>query len=502
MHKMNQASVIIQQFAEAGYQIDPGALSLLIENSYTSSSINKILESLDESTIVVCRDQICSGLTGQGMQSPGFQDTGGKDPDYEDEWIGDLDIISDITDQSTCVGEYEEFVAYFNDRFAVLSSEIRKRNVGFRPIESLNKRKMGLIEGRESVSVIGMISDIQTSKNGHKLIEIEDKTGLQMVMVLKKQKELFEQAQKLMLDEVIGVSGTLSEEGNLLFVENIMWPDVPVQSNIELGARTSNGKAVMISDVHVGSNTFLEDEWLDFIEWLNGGSEKNGSVNPSDIKYLVVAGDLVDGIGVYPNQEKELKIKDIYEQYNAAAGYLNQVPKHIKVIISPGNHDAVRQAEPQPTLPDKVKKMFRKDMVFVGSPAVISMDGIRTLVYHGRSMDDIIANLPGLKYEDPTKPMIEMLKRRHLSPTYGSRVSIAPEKKDHLVIDKPPDILHCGHVHTVGCAAYRGIGVVNSGAWQSQTEFQRRMNLIPDPAKAVVMDLATLKPSIISFKKP
>jgi DNA polymerase II small subunit len=183
-----------------------------------------------------------------------------------------------------------------------------------------------------------------------------------------------------------------------------------------------------------------------------------------------------------------------------AAEYVNQIPKRIKVIISPGNHDAVRQAEPQPTFPEKIKDMFKRDVVFVGNPAVISMDGVRTLVYHGRSIDDLISTLPGMSYGEPTKPMIEMLKRRHLSPMYGSRVSIAPERNDHLVIDKPPDILHCGHVHTVGTSTYRGVTVVNSGTWQSQTDFQRRMNLQPDPAKATIVDLATLDTTIISFQ--
>jgi len=44
--------------------------------------------------------------------------------------------------------------------------------------------------------------------------------------------------------------------------------------------------------------------------------------------------------------------------------------------------------------------------------------------------------------------MNEMLKLRHLSPIYGGRVSIAPEKKDHFVIDEIPDILHCGHSYS------------------------------------------------------
>jgi len=510
MEKTDHASFIVEQFAEAGYQIDPDALTLLMEQDTTPQFIGRILDSLDESTLVVSPAQIDPALNIRTTQQSGteYPHVHIRDPDYEDEWTGELDVISDITDQSTCIGEYREFVDFFRNRFSRLGDLLRNRGVGFRPIESLNRRKLGLVEGREEVSVIGMVSDLRTSKNGHRMIEIEDTTGSLRTMVLKNKHDIFEQGQKVMLDEVIGVTGTLSDDGSLLFINSIMWPDMPIRTSSELGECNVSGKAVMISDVHIGSDTFLEDQWLGFIDWLNHGGSMagngslsgNGSIDVKDIRYLVVAGDLVDGIGIYPNQEEELAITDVYEQYKAAANYFNRIPKHIKVIISPGNHDAVRQAEPQPTFPEKIRNMFRQDVVFVGNPAVISMDGVRTLVYHGRSIDDIVANLPGMKYEDPTKPMIEMLKRRHLSPMYGSRVSIAPEREDHLVIDKPPHILHCGHVHTVGCATYRGVTVINSGTWQSQTEFQRRMNLKPDPAKAAIVDLATLNTNVISFQ--
>jgi len=92
-----------------------------------------------------------------------------------------------------------------------------------------------------------------------------------------------------------------------------------------------------------------------------------------------------------------------------------------------------------------------------------------------------------------------MLKLRHLSPIYGGRVSIAPEKKDHFVIDEIPDILHCGHVHTVGVSRYRDVLAINSGTWQSQTEFQKRMNLQPMPAKATVVDLSGMEYKIMDF---
>ena len=57
----------------------------------------------------------------------------------------------------------------------------------------------------------------------------------------------------------------------------------------------------------LGSDTFLTDSWHRFSDWLAD----------SDFSYLLIAGDLVDGIGIYPGHENELTIKNIYEQYEA-----------------------------------------------------------------------------------------------------------------------------------------------------------------------------------------
>jgi DNA polymerase II small subunit len=259
----------------------------------------------------------------------------------------------------------------------------------------------------------------------------------------------------------------------------------------------------LISDVHVGSDTFLEDDWLRFIDWVNGDivTEKENGL-ASRLKYIVVAGDLVDGIGIYPGQEKELNIPDIYEQYEKAAEYFSMIPDDIKVIISPGNHDAVRQAEPQPALPENIRDMFKNDNItFVGNPSAVEIEGVRLLIYHGRSLDDMVSSLPGVSYSHPDMIMSELLKRRHLSPVYGGRVMIAPESKDHFVIDPIPDIIHSGHVHTVGISRYRGVLLANSGTWQGQTEFQKRMNIQPDPARIPLVDLSSGEISIIKFGK-
>jgi DNA polymerase II small subunit len=241
-----------------------------------------------------------------------------------------------------------------------------------------------------------------------------------------------------------------------------------------------------MSDTHFGSNTFLHEEWNTFVKWLNCeiGNEKSIKLAES-IKYIVIAGDIVDGVGIYPEQEKELSIIDIYEQYEEAAMQIDKMPR-IKIILAPGNHDAVRQAEPQPALPSEFAELFPKNVMHVGNPALLDIEGVKLLIYHGRSIDDMVTKIPRLDYSKPHQAMIEMLKRRHLAPLYGNRTLIAPEKEDYLVIDDVPDIMHSGHVHTYGTTFYRGIFLVNSSCWQSQTEFQKKINLNPIPGNVAV----------------
>ncbi len=485
---------IIQIFAESGFQVNAEALDMLL-TSDSPELIHSVLRTLDSSVLVVGAEHIrklpsdITGKVGTGITMTGPEimipvrqiSPARKVPEASPPII----VLKDISNQSTCIGEYTDFVGYFKDRFSLLGDMLRKR-MSARPIESLKKRNL---DTREPLSVIGMVLDLRTTASGHKLIEVEDTTGTIPVLVHKeKDKELFELAESLLMDEVIGVTGTLSGDSSLMFANKIIRPDLPSMQKASLTREGGMGKAVFISDIHVGSKTFLEDAWLRFVDWLG-----------DDIDYLIVAGDVVDGIGVFPGQDRELAILDIYAQYAKAAEYLNAVPEHIKIIISPGNHDAVRQAEPQPRFPERITSLFRSDITFVGNPAMVDIRGVKVLIYHGRSMDDIIAGTRGFSYGDPAKPMASMLRFRHLSPIYGGRVSIAPEKKDHFVIDPVPDILHCGHVHTVGVSRYRDVLTINSGTWQSQTEFQKRMNLQPMPAKATIVDLASMEYRIMPF---
>ena len=210
-------------------------------------------------------------------------------------------------------------------------------------------------------------------------------------------------------------------------------------------------------------------------------------------------------MGVYPGQYEELAINDIYDQYALAAELVQQIPEYIEVIIIPGNHDATRQALPQPAIKKEYGEPLyeARKVVMLGDPAKISMNGVEFLLYHGRSLDDVIANVPDITYqnlhETISKAMRYLLKTRHLAPIYGSRTPIAPDTQDYLVIDSVPDVFHSGHVHIFGHELYRGTLIVNSGSWQSQTPFQEKMGIDPTWGVAPILNLKTLKLTPIRF---
>lgn len=390
----------------------------------------------------------------------------------------DFKIIQDTSKKSYTSGEIENLISYFQSRYEKLHKILSKR-----PELRTAQKVADIEEAQTELSLILMIRDIRTTKNGHKLIEFEDDTGTIPILFSNKNEELFREAEKLVKDEVIGVIA--DKNGDLAIANQIINPGAQ-----RIAKKEMDFGIVFISDVHIGSLTFLEDAFNRFIDWINCeyGNEQQREI-ASDIKYLVIGGDIVDGIGVYPNQEKELAIKNITEQYNEAARLLGNIRSDIKIIIAPGNHDASRVAEPQPAVPEEyAKALYELDNVeFISNPGVVSLDGINVLIYHGRSFDDLVMDIKDFNHERNDLLMEELLKKRHLAPIYGERTPLASELEDYLVIDEIPDVFHTGHVHINTYRKFNGIHLINSGTFQTQTEFQKIYNIEPTPAEVPVL---------------
>ncbi|MGL4670292.1 MAG: DNA-directed DNA polymerase II small subunit [Methanobacteriaceae archaeon] len=394
-----------------------------------------------------------------------------------------FEIIQDTSQQSYTSGEIGNLVTYFQDRFEKIRNILSKRSdlKSYINISDIGESK--------DISLIGMVRDIRTTKNGHKIMEFEDETGEVTVLFHSDNHEVFKESEPVVKDEILGLVATKNKD--LAIANKLVFPGVA-----RVPEKPMDFSAVFTSDIHIGSLTFLEDAFKRFISWLNCdfGNESQMEI-ANDVKYLIVAGDIVDGIGIYPNQDKELAIKDVSEQYEEAARLLGDIRSDIKIIVAPGNHDASRVAEPQPAVPEKyAKSLYQLNNVeFVSNPAIVSLDGFKTLIYHGRSFDDIAMSVKGMAHEKSDLIMKSLLEKRHLAPIYGERTPLASELEDHLVIKEVPDIIHTGHVHINSYKQYKGVHMINSGTFQTQTEFQKIYNIVPTCAEVPVLNRGDFK---------
>ncbi len=395
----------------------------------------------------------------------------------------ELEVLSDPTQAIAPAEGAEGFGRLFRDRYQRLFSIVRER------LDTKNNSTVAatknLAPGKK-VKVAGLLAD-RSSRRGNVELRVDDPTGT--LKVVCRDGPVEKAALEAPLDSMVVVEVSRSKTGQM-FTDSVVLPDVPGRRVISTSHRIY---AVLLSDLHIGSRMFLADDFARFLQWLGGSLGDADMVNR--VKYLVIAGDLVDGVGVYPGQEYQLAERDPKKQYEMASELLRRVPGNIQIVLSPGNHDAVRQALPQPAVAvDMAESLYAMDNVrWVGDPAYIKLHGVTFLVYHGKSLDDVIATTPNLAYDRPTDAMKLLLRARHLAPTYGKRTALSPELRDYMVVDQVPDVFHVGHVHTYGELSYRGTLLVNSGTWQAQTSFQSNMGLDPTPSIVPILDLSSLK---------
>ena len=414
------------------------------------------------------------------------------------EYESEIHILKDVTGNSICEGTTSDFTKLFVDRYDVLRKILRSQRREIANVIPINRVKKSNVQ---DIQLIGIIKNVRTTKNGHRLIEIEDDTGIATAIALKNSPEVINMANEVVLDEIIGIKGQLSKNGDLIVIKKIVFPDISIRN--EKHKSDVPVYAAFLSDIHIGSKQFMEKEWQSFLRWLNGGAGNSRQKDVAGkIKYLVVPGDVVDGIGIYPGQEEELSITDVYRQYEAVAEQFQLIPDHISIIMQPGNHDAVRPAEPQPTFEKEIQDLFSgNDITFVGNPCYFSLHGVEILSYHGQSLLDFATNIQHLKYNEPVEIMKVMLRKHHMAPTYGGYTPLAPEHSDYMVIDKVPDIFVTGHVHLATIGDYRGVTLINASSWQAQTSYQKMLNFIPDSAKLPIVDLKSGNVTMMDFSR-
>ncbi|MFQ6123192.1 MAG: DNA-directed DNA polymerase II small subunit [Candidatus Heimdallarchaeota archaeon] len=509
---------IIETALQYGYQLSPGALTILATKENFDNLLRKAIKKTDQviitkevlnlinKTLKVPKEKNLN-LTTRNITLPESSSPPLKSQiilknspplkiEYFKEAAKDISAEIEIVNSfiSTKGGEgIKGFYQLFKSRFDKLKKLIENRpdSHGTIPISSIID-----VKEKETIKVVGIINRIHRTRKGGFFLNLEDKSGEGRCLIpsnVLKNDVLF-------LDTIILVTGYVKE--HLFIATEIAQPDIP--TTFKSAYADIPLFVALLSDLHVGSKTFLKNDFLNFLKFLKGktlGFPKNINRLIPLIKYIIIAGDLVDGVGVYPKQEEDLIISDIRTQYEMVAKLLSDIPDHIEVILIPGNHDATRQALPQPPIDKNFVDAFDhlSNVHFLGNPSFIKLNGVRFLLSHGRPLDDTIPCVPGASFQNQKKALVKLLKARHLGPIYGAKTPFAPEATDSLVIENIPDVWHLGHTHVNEFVNYRGVKIINSGTFQTQTDWQRGLNINPTPGIVPFFNLQTHDIMHLSF---
>jgi DNA polymerase II small subunit len=405
-----------------------------------------------------------------------------KASDYSDTYA-----VGNIVGQSNTKGHIADIVNLFYDRYQTITDLLRNQ-AGFKASGTIRQITKEKKQNRE-YNIVGIVLDVRRTKSGGKMVTLEDLSSTIDVFVRKDDPA----SATMFKDEVVGVSGKFSDDGRMFWVDRVVYPDI-LPNNMNRGGENYDPVSIaFISDLHMGSKQFLEKEFDGMMKWLNSNDE-----TAQNIKWLVLSGDVIDGIGIYPGHEENICIANSFDQYEMCARKLDGLPDHITPVILPGNHDAVRPAEPQPMLEPSVQQKFNST-IHVGNPARISLSGIDILSYHGKGIDDIVPRVENVTYEKPQEAMKLMLQKRHLAPMWGERNALSPEEEDQMVIRTPPDIFVTGHTHAHALEWYRGIPLIVSSTFQGETDFMQMMGYKPKMGYLTVYNIRNRQSRIIQF---
>jgi len=222
-----------------------------------------------------------------------------------------------------------------------------------------------------------------------------------------------------------------------------------------------------------------------------------------------------DGITIIDWKTGRTTTTDVSLQLSCYAMYGKEKwgikPENIKLIICPGNHDAMRIAEPQPPLyKDFAAAVYElPNVTMVSSPSYVNIHssdefpGFEVLLYHGFSFiyySDAVESIRSAGGQKrPDLIMKFLLQRRHLAPTHTSTLYLPDQEKDNLIIEQVPDIFFTGHIHRAGIYNYRNIQTIAGSCWVAKTEYQEKIGLKPMPCRVPLINLQTRKAKLLRF---
>ncbi len=461
---------VIRKMLEMGYQVEPEAVRRLLEQEGEPELVLRILEQIIRSEprqkgkLLVVRLRDVKPFVRPATE-PGLAET--VAPAF--------DVLFDPTNQINPTIDASGYVFLFRDRLERMSSLMRNRPDFFQ-IEKLNAIKTPVSGKKVLAKVVGLVVSKKTS-GGYMSLTLEDDTGYLRLMCTD---DAIRRVEEVLIDEFV-----LAEVESLprgYYARNVYHPDVP-----ERVMNTSSQKvyAVFCSDLRMGSPDFDALAFGRMVDWMNGDLGELEIV--SRIAYFVLNGDLIENPLA---RDSWLNERGVEACYRELAGYLSRIRRNVRIFVVPGEMDATRGALPQPAIIRKYAKLLyeMKNVSMLGNPSMVKMHGVNVLLYHGQSLDEVFKQLQSASETRPTSGIRALLKARHLAPSYGGLISLAPEKRDLLIMERVPDIIHCGHVGIADEDVYRGTLMVSTPSWTDGTKSLSRIQ-----GRVALVDLSTFE---------
>ena len=211
----------------------------------------------------------------------------------------DYKVLFDPTSKITSGEGINGYNSLFASRFNKL-----KRIISDRPESRLLKTiaSVKTTKSDDDLYVCGLVTARINERNITKLL-LEDPSGSFEGIIF--DNELQKTADLLLNDQFIMARVGFGKNSGLI-IKDLISPDIPDQATNRSDSETF---AVFLSDLHIGSKYFMEDEFSEFVSWIS-------SPDPvaRKIHFVLIGGDVVNGVGIYPNQNKELVCQTIQEQ--------------------------------------------------------------------------------------------------------------------------------------------------------------------------------------------
>ncbi len=408
-------------------------------------------------------------------------------------------------------GNVNDFVIHFNNRLRYYHKIISEKNILKNTYRISNLKD--ILEPKEQISIIGLLTSIEFTAKGHVIMIIEDRSGyVKCILKNEKLNDRFK-LDRLCLDEGIGISGKMGN--NVLWIDDIVTVDDcnnKYDEPIKLNTTNLNHKVLLTSDFHIGSKDFDYVSFYKLLKFLNSltGNSKLDNL-AKEIETIIIPGDLVYGIGKFEHEHSELLINETAIQYELVHVLLKQIPEDKCIIIIPGNHDVSRIQEPQTKIPyDFAHSLYRMDnVILLSNPSSFELYNeektpLSFYLYHGSSIHYYALNIEYLqKIKEDKKRLIETVKffidKKHISPTHNFTPYVCESLEDGLRLDKNYDFFLYGHTHYIDNTDYKNCSIINCGTFSKQTLAQKENNINPDVGKCILIDTKTRKLKILNF---